>query len=48
MRPTCRIAVHPEQRRLADALDGVIEARRTPSNGIELRGEEHSVLLYTQ
>lgn len=47
-RPTCRIAVHPEQRRLAEALDGVSEVRKTPSNGIELSGEEHSVLLFTQ
>lgn len=48
IRPTCRIAVHPEQQRLANALDGVTEARRTPSNAIELVGEGHSVTLFSQ
>lgn len=48
MRPTCRIAVQPEQRSLANALDAVTKAVRTPSNGIELSGGGHSVLLYTQ
>jgi hypothetical protein len=45
---TCRIAVHPEQQRLATALDAVTSARRTPSNGIELTGGGHSVTLYSQ
>lgn len=44
----CRIAVHPEQQRLAKALDGVSGARVTPSNGLELTGEAHSVTLFTQ
>lgn len=48
MGPTCRIAVHPEQQRLAAALDAVTQARRTPSNGIELSGGGHSVTLYSQ
>lgn len=48
MRPVCRIAVHPEQRSLANALDAVTKAARTPSNGIELSGAGRSVLLYTQ
>lgn len=47
-RPTCRIAVHPEQRRLANALDAVRQVRRTPSNGIEMSGGGHSVTLFTQ
>ena len=46
--PTCRIAVHPEQQRLATALDAVTRAERTPSNGIELSGGGHSVTLYSQ
>lgn len=45
---TCRIAVHPEQQRLATALDAVTHARRTASNGIELTGGGHSVTLYSQ
>lgn len=46
--PVCRIAIHPEQARLAAALDAVTAARRTPSNGIELTGGGHSVTLYSQ
>lgn len=45
---TCRIGVHPEQQRLATALDAVTSAKRTPSNGIELTGGGHSVTLYSQ
>lgn len=48
MRPTCRIAVHPEQQRLAAALDAVTHAHKTPTNAIELSGGGHSVTLYTQ
>lgn len=48
MVPVCKIGVHPEQQRLANALDAVTEARRTPSNGIELTGGGHSVTLYSQ
>lgn len=48
MGATCRIAVHPEQQRLAAALDAVTAARRTPSNAIELTGGGHSVTLYSQ
>ena len=47
-RPTCRIAVHPEQQRLAVAIDAVTQAERTPSNGIELTGGGHSVTLFSQ
>ncbi|WP_374406756.1 hypothetical protein [Pelagerythrobacter sp.] len=47
-RPTCRIAVHPEQQRLATALDAVTTARRTPSNGVELSGGGHGVTLFSQ
>lgn len=47
-RPVCRIAVHPEQRRLATALDAVSQAARTPSNGIELSGGGHTVTLFSQ
>ena len=46
--PVCRIAVHPEQERLARALDAVTQARRIPANGIELIGGGHSVTLYSQ
>lgn len=46
--PVCAVAVHPEQRRLAAALDAVTRAERTPSNGIELSGGGHSVTLYSQ
>lgn len=48
MVPTCRIAVHAEQQRLATAMDAVTEARRTISGGIELRGNGHSVTLFSQ
>ncbi|WP_252259084.1 hypothetical protein [Erythrobacter aurantius] len=48
MRPTCRIAVHPEQQRLATALDAVTNAWKTPSNGVELNGGGHSVTLFSQ
>ncbi|MFU7527345.1 hypothetical protein ACM64M_02320 [Qipengyuania sp. ASV99] len=48
MRPTCRIAVHPEQQRLAAALDAAARAQKVPSNGIELSGGGHSVTLYAQ
>lgn len=48
MAPVCKIGVHPEQQRLATALDAVIDARRTPSNGIELSGGGHSLTLYSQ
>jgi hypothetical protein len=48
MAPVCRIAVHPEQERLARALDAVTQARRTPSNAIALTGGGHSVTLYSQ
>lgn len=47
-RPTCRIAVHPEQQRLAQALDAVMYASKTQSNGVELKGGGHSVTLYSQ
>ena len=46
--PVCKIGVHPEQQRLATALDAVTKAERTPSNGIELTGGGHSVTLYSQ
>lgn len=46
--PTCDIAVHPEEQRLAAALDAVDQASRTPSNGIALTGGGHSVTLYSQ
>lgn len=48
MGPVCKIAVHPEQQRLATALDAVTHVRRTLSNGIELHGGGHSVTLYSQ
>jgi hypothetical protein len=48
VRPTCRIAVHPEQRRLANALDAVDRVRVTPSNAIELSGGDHSLVLFSQ
>ncbi|RIV80291.1 hypothetical protein [Pelagerythrobacter aerophilus] len=47
-RAVCEIAVHPEQQRLAAALDAVTQAERTPSNGIELSGGGHSVTLFSQ
>lgn len=46
--PICEIAVHPEKKRLAAALDAVTQAERTRSNGIELTGGEHSVTLFSQ
>lgn len=46
--PVCRIGVHPEQQRLATAIDAVTEAWRTPTGGIELNGGGHSVTLYSQ
>lgn len=48
VRPVCRIAVHPEQQRLAEALDAVTTATTTPSNALELSGPGHSVTLFTQ
>lgn len=47
-RAVCEIAVHPEQQRLAAALDAVTRAEQTPSNGIELTGGGHSVTLFSQ
>jgi hypothetical protein len=47
-RPVCRIAVHPEQRRLAAALDAVDRAQRMPSNAIVLSGGGHRVTLFSQ
>ncbi|AKM08040.1 hypothetical protein [Pelagerythrobacter marensis] len=44
----CAIGVHPEQQRLAEALDLVARVARTPSNGIELTGGGHSVTLFSQ
>lgn len=46
--PVCAVAVAPEQRRLAAALDAVDRAGRTPANGIELSGNGRSVLLFSQ
>jgi hypothetical protein len=46
--PVCKIGVHPEQQRLATALDAVTQVRRTPSNAIELTGGGHSVTLFSQ
>lgn len=48
MRPTCRIAVHPEQQRLATALDAVTNVSKAPSNGMEMNGGGHSITLYSQ
>lgn len=46
--PVCKIGIHPEQQRLAIALDAVTMAWRTPTGGIELAGGGHSVTLYSQ
>lgn len=46
--PVCRIAVPPEKRALAEAIDAARQAVRTPSNGIELSGGGHSVTLFSQ
>jgi hypothetical protein len=44
----CAVAVSPEQRRLAEAVDAARRAWRTPSNGILLEGGGRSVLLFSQ
>lgn len=44
----CAVAVSPEQRRLAEAIDAARRAWRTPSNGILLEGGGRSVLLFGQ
>ena len=44
----CAVAVSPEQRRLAEAIDAARRAWRTPSNGILLEGGGRSVLLFSQ
>jgi len=44
----CLVAVSPEQRRLAEVIDAVSTAWRTPSNGIVLAGNGRSVLLFGQ
>jgi hypothetical protein len=46
--PVCAVTVHPEQRRLAEALDAVDSAARTPDGGIVLAGGGHSVTLFSQ
>jgi len=46
--PVCAIAIHPTQRKLAEALDAVNRAGRTPANGVELSGNGRSVLLFSQ
>ena len=47
-RPVCAVAVHPEQRRLAEALDAADSATRTPDNGIVLSGGGRSLTLFSQ
>jgi hypothetical protein len=44
----CAVAVSPEQRRLAEAIDAARHAWRTPSNGILLEGSRRSVLMFSQ
>ena len=44
----CAVAVSPEQRRLAEAIDAARNAWRTPSNGILLEGNGRSVMLFSQ
>jgi hypothetical protein len=44
----CAVAVSPEQRRLAEAIDAARRAWRTPSNGILLEGRGRSVMLFSQ
>ena len=46
--PVCAVAIHPEQRRLAAALDAVERAERTANNGILLSGQGRSVTLFLQ
>lgn len=47
-RPICEIGYEPVLDRLAAALDAARAVRRTPSNGVELSGGGHSVLLFSQ
>jgi hypothetical protein len=46
--PICEIGYEPVLDRLAAALNAAQTVRRTPSNGIELSGGGHSVLLFSQ
>jgi hypothetical protein len=46
--PICEIGYEPVLDRLAAALDAARTVRRTPSNGVELSGGGHSVLLFSQ
>lgn len=46
--PVCAIGLPDRLREVVTALDAATEVRRTPSNGIELSGGGHSLLLFSQ
>lgn len=46
--PVCAVAVSPEQRQLAEAIDAADHAARTPENAILLSGGGRSVTLFGQ
>ena len=45
---SCRRALLPEERTLAEAMEAADVVRRTPANGIEFSGSGHSLLLFGQ
>ena len=46
-RPVCAIGIRPQWQQLADALDSVTRAERTPANAIRLSGDGRSVTLFS-
>lgn len=47
-RPVCAIGLPPQLTGVLRALDSAQRIRRTPSNGIEISGGGHSLLLFSQ
>lgn len=46
--PSCRRALLPQEEAIAAAFDAAGVVRRTPANGMEFSGGEHSVTLFSQ
>ncbi len=46
--PVCAIGLPPRLLDVVRALDAATHVRRTPSNGIEISGGGHSLLLFSQ
>jgi hypothetical protein len=47
-RASCGRMLLPEEEAIVTAMNGAVAVERTPANGIEIRGENGSVLLFGQ